>query len=259
VSEKEKKEPVAEADSKPEAPPPEPEKEEPPQSYKRISFILSIVLIFAGIVTMLNTWEVLSIKIYRQSNKIINAEFNRNQAELISRSLSQLNMTTYTSYLINDQLRSSLDEELLELEALRDEESEDFDPVLYNGLALQFDDALARTDIDSFYFPTQYLRPDGTYDEDRNRAERFADVANNLEIDSDKILDETWAMRDRKLGFMNATRLLGLSIAILGFEKVFFWKRRLIRYPIILAGLFSLAAGFLTYLSLNPDPISILF
>lgn len=258
MSEKEKKDSVAE-ETKTESPPPEPEKEEPPQSYKRISFILSIVLIFAGIVTMLNSWEVISIKIYRQSNKIINAEFNRNQAEIISRSLSQLNMTTYTSYFINDQLRASLDEELIELEALRDEESEDFDPVRYTTLAIQFDDALTQADVATFYFPTQYLRPDGTYDEERNRAERFADVANNLEIDSAKIVDETRAMRERKLGFMDATRLLGLSIAILGFEKVFYWKRRLIRYPIILAGLTALTLGFLTYISLSPDPISILF
>lgn len=259
MSEKDKKETSLSEEPQDATPPVEPEKEDPPTSYKRISFILSILLIFAGVVTMLNSWEVIRVKIYRQSNRIINAEFNRNQAELISQTSAQQNLTTYSYYNINIQLERQLDAALIEMETLQDEESDDFDPILYEQLVAEYNDALYLSDVQSFYFPTQYIGTDGAYDFEQNRLARYAEVTNRLEIDSDKIIAETDAMRLRKLSFMEATRLLGLSIAILGFEKVFYWKRRIVRYPIIVAGVSMLILGFLTYLSNNPDPISILF
>lgn len=260
MSEQERKDAVTEAGSKPEnPPPPEPEKDEPPKSYKRISFALSVVLIFAGIVTMLTSWEVLGIKIYRQGNKIIAAEFNRNQADLISRSSAQQSQTIYASYFINSKLEADLDEALIKLEDLEAEESDDFDQATYDALSAYYNDASSLSTIESFYFPKQYLRADGSYDFEQNRAEIYASVANQLETDSDKIIEETRDMQQRKLGFMEATRFLGLSIAILGFEKVFYWKRRVVRLPIILVGLAMLVAGFLQYVSLNPDPLTFLF
>jgi hypothetical protein len=248
VSEREKKE-VSEDANAEGAPDSQSKKESLPEGYKLLSYFVSALLIFAGFVTMGSAWEISQIEISKELSKVSIIEFNHNQAEVLSRSRAQQDYTVYSYY--------NLD---IDHAALLEDAIETADEDVAEKLTLQAEDATSRADyVNGFFFDKRYLREDGSYDVDRNRLEEFAEIGRGLDLDSDRALEEIEAMAERKREFMHAVRLLGQSMVILGFEKVFYWKRRIIRFPIIFAGVVMLLLGLMSYVANGPNPIGLFF
>ncbi|HEX2615172.1 MAG TPA: hypothetical protein VHL10_06745, partial [Nitrososphaera sp.] len=64
--------------------------------------------------------------------------------------------------------------------------------------------------------------------------------------------------RNRQIKFyvMQVVFILGMSTAILGFEKIFYWERRWFRYVLAITGTVLLIIGMVGYLGLGPNPLA---
>jgi hypothetical protein len=212
-------------------------KREPPPGYKRLSSILSLLLSLSVIFTVMASWEA---EVDTSSSEITAIEFNYTQAQIISQAAARQNYATYGYYWVNQQMADSLaalPNQTPEIEAMQQEAS----------LIASYTRHL---------FPGRYLKPDGGYDFERNAREEMAALSLNTPLNSAPIQAEIDRNRELKSYVMQVVFILGMSTAILGFEKIFYWERRWVRYMLAITGVALLLLGLAGYLWLGPNPLA---
>jgi len=107
-----------------------------------------------------------------------------------------------------------------------------------------------------FFFPGRYLKPDGSYDLERNADEVFADIGRRTSLDSSGMREFANAQVERKLHYMMVTFVFGIATVLFGFERLFYWERRSIRFALIVAGMWVFVFGIINYLAMSPNPLA---
>jgi hypothetical protein len=216
---------------------------EPPESYKRVSLFVAIMLAYSAVITMLAGWET-EIGISGLTNDILIAEFNRTEANIISHAEAYLNYTVYGYYLAHQTMSDTLNAEIT---------AESEAPIL-----AQADEAQWLADSNRYFFPGSYLQADGGYDLQRNIEEQIAQIGRSVDLDSTAARDYAREQLARKEYYQLNALILGLSVAILGFETLFYWERIVTRWVLIIVGVGLLFGGTVMYLLNSPDPLGYL-
>jgi hypothetical protein len=211
----------------------------PPPGYERVSYFVSIIMVAAAILITFTAWE-LRIYISDLESLVLDAEFNYTQAHITSQAQARQNYIIYSYYLANQTL-------LDELSAASDDET------AYDGV---LDQAYFLAGNNRFFVPGRYLKPDGSYDFDRNAAEVMARLGRRTTLDSAPLRQDAEAQLERKFAYMQVEFIFGICLAVLGFEKVFYWRRRITRYVLIILGVGLFAVATLQYLMLMPNPLA---
>jgi len=220
-----------------EAPAKDDGKREPPASYKRLSSILSLLLVLSAIFTVMASWEG---EVDTSTSGINAIEFNYTQAQIISQAVARQNYATYGYYWTNQQIADGL-------AALPDQTPE--------IQSLQKQTATLAT-FARRLFPGRYLKPDGGYDFERNATEEMAALSLSKPINSAPAQAEIDRNREVKTYVVQVVFILGMSTAILGFEKIFYWERRWLRWLLAGTGVILLVLGIAGYLWLSPNPLA---
>ena len=61
---------------------------------------------------------------------------------------------------------------------------------------------------------------------------------------------------ERKLHYMAVTFAFGIATVIFGFETLFYWERRWVRYLFIAIGIGLFIFGVFNYVRMGPNPLS---